>query len=119
MKTASPDTMQSPKAIIDFKVLENRKLTPSYSLLRLTPVADSGQFDFGSIMPGQFVEVQISDSHTTFLRRPISVHYVDVAARELQLLVRVAGDGTRHLCDMEAGDVLNICLLYTSDAADE
>lgn len=110
MKTASPDTMQSPKAIIDFKVLENRKLTASYSLLRLTPVADSGQFDFGSIMPGQFVEVQVADSPTTFLRRPISVHYVDVAACELQLLVRVAGDGTRHLCDMEAAGILNIML---------
>ena len=60
------------------------------------------------ILPGQFVQVRIDDSPTTFLRRPISVHYVDRVKNELWLLVQIIGDGTRKLSELKKGHCLNL-----------
>jgi dihydroorotate dehydrogenase electron transfer subunit len=60
--------------------------------------------------PGQFVEVRVDGSPSTFLRRPISIHFVDYDKNELWLLVATIGDGTRQLGQLVAGDTLN-CVL--------
>jgi dihydroorotate dehydrogenase electron transfer subunit len=60
--------------------------------------------------PGQFAEVRVDDSATTFLRRPISIHYVDREKNELWLLIQLVGDGTRKLATLKAGDSLNVVL---------
>ena len=62
------------------------------------------------MLPGQFVQVRIDDSPGTFLRRPISICYVDSVSNELWLLVAVVGDGTRRMASLQEGDTLN-CLL--------
>jgi dihydroorotate dehydrogenase electron transfer subunit len=62
------------------------------------------------IRPGQFVEVRVDGSPKTFLRRPISVCFVDRQANELWLLVAVVGDGTRRMAAMKPGERLN-CVL--------
>ncbi len=95
------------KYIIDFRVLSNERLHDNYSLLKLTP-ADGAKLP--EILPGQFVEVRVDGSPQTFLRRPISVNYVDYLHNELWLLVREAGVGTRVLCSLQAGVLLNIVL---------
>ncbi len=59
------------------------------------------------IMPGQFVEVRVDGSPRAFLRRPISVHYVDRELNELWLLVAVVGEGTQWMSQLHFGDVLN------------
>lgn len=95
------------KQIRDFIIKENRKLHDMYSLLRLTP---SDGLDLPEIRPGQFVQVAVDGSKTTFLRRPISVNLVDRDANELWLLIRRAGDGTSKLIGMEAGKTVNLVL---------
>ena len=60
------------------------------------------------IKAGQFVEILVENTVSTFLRRPISVHYVDEARKELWLLIAVVGDGTRTLATLKAGDTLDI-----------
>lgn len=95
------------KQIRDFRIVENRRLHSLYTLLRLTP-ADG--LELPMIKPGQFVQVAIDDSKTTFLRRPISINLVDREANELWLLVRNAGDGTAKLMEKAANDVLNLIL---------
>ncbi len=95
------------KYILDFRVLSNERLHDNYSLLKLTPVDG---VSLPEILPGQFVEVRVDGSPETFLRRPISVNYVDYASNELWLLVREAGAGTRVLCSLSAGALLNIVL---------
>lgn len=62
------------------------------------------------MLPGQFVEVRIDDSPSTFLRRPISINYIDEENGELWLLVAMVGEGTRRLGRLAVGDVVN-CLL--------
>lgn len=60
------------------------------------------------ITPGQFVQVRIDDSPSTYLRRPISIHDVDVVHNEMSLLVQMVGEGTRHLGAAQVGDRLDL-----------
>ena len=62
------------------------------------------------MLPGQFVEVHVENSPTTFLRRPISVNYVDKSKNELWLLIQLVGDGTRKMAEFRPGDIVNIML---------
>ena len=95
------------KQIRDFRIVENRRLHNLYTLLRLTP---TDGLELPEIKPGQFVQVAIDKSKTTFLRRPISINLVDRDANELWLLVRNAGDGTAKLMEMVADEVINLVL---------
>ncbi len=95
------------KQITDFKIVDNVKVHKNYSLLILTPADGSVLPD---MLPGQFVQIEVPDSKNTFLRRPISVNYVDADRNHLWLLVRNAGEGTRHLIEMSTGEILNILL---------
>ena len=90
------------KYILDLKVTAVDKLHERYVLIKLTsdnPLPD--------MLPGQFVEVLVTDSPTTFLRRPISINYVDRTNNELWLLVATIGDGTRSMARLKAGDTMN------------
>ncbi len=95
------------------KHLKNLRLTAvehpreDYVLLKLTTTDGT---PMPEMKPGQFVEVQVTGSTTTFLRRPISINFVDYESNELWLLIHVVGDGTKALSQMSAGDELN-CLL--------
>lgn len=62
------------------------------------------------ILPGQFVEVRIDNSPTTLLRRPISINYVDKVNNEIWLLVHAVGEGTKRLCSLSEGALVN-CIL--------
>ena len=94
------------KHIIDLVVKECRRVHERYVLLRLT----DGQKALPPMLPGQFVEVRVDGSATTFLRRPISVCNVDTAHNELWLLVALVGDGTRWMGTLKSGDRVN-CVL--------
>lgn len=97
--------MGNKKYIMDMTVRANKALGPLYSLLRL-----SAPDSLPAIAPGQFAQVEIADSKTTYLRRPISICFADYDAGEIWLLVRRAGEGTRHLCDTPEGRTINIVL---------
>ena len=81
------------------------RLHERYVLLKLTQ-----EDTLPEMLPGQFVEVRVDDSPTTFLRRPISINFVDREKNELWLLVATVGDGTRRLAQLQPGDTLN-CVL--------
>ena len=93
------------KYILDLTVRAVERISPKHVVIRLTdekPLPD--------MVPGQFVEVRVDGSATTFLRRPISINFVDRQQNELWLMVAMVGDGTRRLGELKAGDVLN-CVL--------
>ncbi len=93
------------KYILDLVVTQNTPLHADYVLLRLTHASPLPE-----MAPGQFAEIRIDGSATTFLRRPISIHYVDRAKNEVWFLVRIAGDGTRKLAAAKPGDIVNAVL---------
>jgi len=93
------------KYVLDLRVNANDSLSDKHALLKLTydqPLPD--------MLPGQFVEIRVEGSPTTFLRRPISINYVDYDKNELWLLIAAVGDGTRALTGLKPGDTLN-CML--------
>ena len=93
------------KYLMDLKVVENVRLHPKYCLLKLT--ADK---PLPEMVAGQFVQIRVDGSPQTFLRRPISINYVDKKANELWLLVQLIGEGTRRMAEYQSGDVMNIML---------
>ena len=93
------------KYVLDLTVSAAEHINDKYVLLKLTHNEPLPQ-----MLPGQFVEVRVDGSSTTFLRRPISINFVDYQANELWLLVAAIGDGTRALARLKAGDTLN-CML--------
>ena len=93
------------KYLLDLTVKAVERIHERYVLIRLT----DGK-PLPEMVPGQFVEVRVDGSPSTFLRRPISINFVDRELNELWLLVATVGDGTRKLADLKAGDTLN-CLL--------
>lgn len=92
------------KKIIDFTVKENQHLNTDTFVLVLY------SSELPEIRAGQFVNVKVEGSSSTFLRRPISVHNVDPENGLLYLLIKVAGNGTAKLSSLKSGDKLNIVL---------
>lgn len=93
------------KYILDLRVKSVEAVGGRYSLLKLThdePLPE--------MLPGQFVEVRVDNSPSTFLRRPISINFVDYEKNEMWLLVAAIGEGTKHLSQLKAGEMLN-CVL--------
>ena len=90
------------KYVSDLKVVSVEHINDKYVLIKLTQ-----DERLPEVLPGQFVEVRVDGSPSTFLRRPISVNFVDYDANQLWLLVAAVGDGTRRLARLQAGEVLN------------
>ena len=90
------------KYILDLRVSSVERIHERYVLMKLTH-----EQPLPEMMPGQFVEIRVDGSPSTFLRRPISINYVDKAQNELWLLIAAVGDGTRRLASLKAGDTLN------------
>ena len=93
------------KYVLDLKVASVEQIQGKYVLLKLTHDAALPE-----MLPGQFVEVRVDDSPSTFLRRPISINFVDHETNELWLLVAAIGDGTRSMARLTTGDTLNVVL---------
>jgi dihydroorotate dehydrogenase electron transfer subunit len=79
------------KFILDLTVTENIRLNANYVLLKLT-----SQSLLPEMLPGQFAELRVDGSPTTFLRRPISINFVDKQRNEVWFLIQLVGDGTRR-----------------------
>ncbi len=62
------------------------------------------------MLPGQFAELRVDGSATTFLRRPISINFVDKEQNEVWFLIQTIGEGTRRLAELTKGDILNVIL---------
>ena len=90
---------------MDLQVVENNQLHPDCYLLKLT----SGE-KLPEMIPGQFVQIRVDDSPKTFLRRPISIHYINKRNNEIWLLIQIVGEGTGRLAKCVPGEMLNVML---------
>ena len=90
------------KQIADFTLVEKQDFGRSV-MLRLR-----SEKPLPEIVPGQFVQVRVDGSPSTYLRRPISIHDVDFNQNGITLLVQQVGEGTRHLAQAEEGTYINM-----------
>lgn len=90
------------KEIRDFSLVE-KKEWPKSVLLKL-----HSQESLPEILPGQFVQVRVDNSAATYLRRPISIHYVLPEKNEIGLLIQKVGPGTNALAALPLYATVNL-----------
>lgn len=93
------------KYILDLVVSENIQLNDNYVLLKMTAPTE-----LPDMLPGQFAELEVEGSSKTFLRRPISINFIDKDNNEVWFLIQLVGDGTRHLAAVKRGQTVNVIL---------
>jgi dihydroorotate dehydrogenase electron transfer subunit len=99
-------TSEMPARVVrDFTLESLTMLGETYGLLSLK--ADG---PIPAVRPGQFAQVRIDRSSTTFLRRPISICSANAAEGRVELLVRRAGAGTDSLLRLPVGSMVNLLL---------
>lgn len=98
--------MYMKKYVLDLQVTSVEHPSERYLLL----VATDPNGALPKMVPGQFAQLRIDESKETFLRRPISLHYVDYEKNEVGFLVQKVGAGTASLWEKRPGSVLNAIL---------
>ena len=98
--------MALKKHIIDLQVVSVEALGERFVLLKCT---DSNA-PLPPMMPGQFAQLRVDGSKETFLRRPISINFVDTKLNQIWFLVQLVGAGSRALGRLREGDTLNALL---------
>ena len=93
------------KQQLDFIITSNEALNENSYLLKVSPV--NGE-TLQALNPGQFVQVLVQDSSAIFLRRPISINYIDKKSNEIWLLIQRVGKGTNKIAEMKVGEELNL-----------
>ena len=91
--------------VIDFTVRSNEQLNYQNNLIKVAPADNEALPD---MFPGQFVQILVDNSPNIFLRRPISINLVDKEKNEMWLLIQQIGEGTRKICETQAGETMNI-----------
>lgn len=91
------------KYISDLRLVSTEELSSDYFLMKFTQ-----EEPLPEMFPGQFIEVKVDNSPTTFLRRPISINFVDKDTNELWLLIHAIGDGTRVLSALSRDSIVNM-----------
>ena len=98
--------MALKKHIIDLQVVSVEALGERFVLLKCT----DPNAPLPPMMPGQVAQLRVDGSKETFLRRPISINFVDTKLNQIWFLVQLVGDGSRALGRLREGDTLNALL---------
>lgn len=99
------------KYLLDFTLTDIHTTGAGDAMLRLTPVDPvRGANALAQVSAGQFVNIHVPQSHSTFLRRPISICDVCTDTLTLTLFVKDAGAATHTLCNANSGEQFNILL---------
>lgn len=98
--------MALKKHIIDLQVVSVEALGERFVLLKCT----DPNTPLPPMMPGQFAQLRVDGSKETFLRRPISINFVNTKLNQIWFLVQLVGAGSRALGRLKEGDTLNALL---------
>jgi dihydroorotate dehydrogenase electron transfer subunit len=87
----------------DVKVVSQKEIARN-----IYEITVQGEVVASMTSPGQFVHLRVSDQYTPLLRRPISICDVDLENKELTMLYRAEGEGTKLLSKKAIGDTVDI-----------
>lgn len=85
------------------QVVENKPIAQDIYLLTLT-----GDLVMKMTTPGQFLHIKCSPGLDPLLRRPISICDVNLEKKEVNIIFRLEGRGTRLLAEALPGDRLDV-----------
>lgn len=83
------------------KIAYNKRIKDSY----FKSILSSPRIALGAL-PGQFVNIKVSECHELLLRRPFSIHRVN--GPNIEILYEVLGKGTQILAQKKPGEYLDI-----------
>jgi len=86
-------------------IVENSPLTKKVYQMKVK--LDEMKMD-SNIIPGQFYYLQVQQTTAPLLRRPISVHDVDMEKQEITFIYRVEGEGTKIISQKMLGDQIDL-----------
>jgi dihydroorotate dehydrogenase electron transfer subunit len=84
-------------------VIENRPLSSDVFLLTL-----GSEEPLPEIKPGQFASILVENSSDVFLRRPFSIHDVDLAHNFIKFYIQKVGKGTEKLAKLTHHDSVDV-----------
>ncbi|MDP2940436.1 MAG: dihydroorotate dehydrogenase electron transfer subunit [Candidatus Omnitrophota bacterium] len=90
-----------------FKIIANYPVTQGYYklIIKAPQIAKTA-------LPGQFINIKVSNDYEPFLRRPFSIHKIknqkSKIKNEVQILYKVIGKSTQILSQRKAGDYLDV-----------
>jgi dihydroorotate dehydrogenase electron transfer subunit len=91
------------KQVKNLVVQENVQLNATNFLIRL-----KSNESLPILRPGQFVNIEIKDSSEIFLRRPFSIFDVDYNKKEISIIVKILGRGSKKLTEIGKGETISI-----------
>jgi len=91
------------KTVENLKVLSNKQLNKDHHVLIL-----QSKNKLRDILPGQFANILVDKSQSTFLRRPFSIHFVDYEKNTIHILIKGIGTGTKCLSHTQPGENLSV-----------
>jgi dihydroorotate dehydrogenase electron transfer subunit len=91
------------KRIENLRLIDNKVLNNEFFVLQL-----QSDNSLPEILPGQFAQIKIEGSASTFLRRPISIYDVSYSSNSIFLLIKIVGEGTRQLSKLSSKDRVNL-----------
>jgi dihydroorotate dehydrogenase electron transfer subunit len=91
------------KTVQNLLVISNRRLNKDQTLLEL-----KSDVPLEGIVPGQFGNILVEKSQSTFLRRPFSIYQVDYKCNTISFLIKAIGEGTKCLSNSVSGEFLSV-----------
>jgi len=88
-------------AQIKAKIISNQRIKSNYWQAKLLAPGISK-----NALPGQFINIKVSDGFKPLLRRPLGIH--GASAGKLEILYEVVGPGTEALSKKKRGEYLDI-----------
>lgn len=95
--------MNNKKIHTQLIVLDNEEINSSHFRLHLDLPADNP-----NIQPGQFAEFYVPPTLQSFLRIPLSIHFV--SENEIQFLIQIKGEGTQYLKTLQKSNKIDTIL---------
>lgn len=90
---------------LNVRIVKNKKVGSDYYLMVLhSPVISN------TIKPGQFLQLKVSSKKTydPILRRPFSIHDIDRKEKNISILYRSIGRGTKLMANFEKGKIVDV-----------
>ncbi len=85
---------------ISVEILQNTSVNDSFSLLTF-------KYPY-PVKPGQFVHVRLNEQIDPYLRRPFSIHDYNASKKQVTLLYKLIGKGTKYLALQPKGTKLAV-----------
>jgi dihydroorotate dehydrogenase electron transfer subunit len=85
------------------RVIDNKEVAKEHYKLTF-----SSNYITSHAEPGQFVQIRCANSTDPLLRRPFSIHKINKESKEIEIIYRVIGKGTKIISNLQIGTYVDV-----------